>query len=107
MIIAIVLTISLAGQQQPPTHQPPTPPPAKPTDVPHTSTRSPDPQRNQERAIQVALDRAEFSPGALDGSAGKNTKKALNAHRKANGGNPQPAEPLMRYRITEQDAAGP
>ena len=107
MIIAIVLTISLAGQQQPPTQQPPTPPPATPTDVAPTSNPSLDPQRTQALAIQVALDRAGFSPGALDGSTGKNTKKALNAHRKANGGDPQPAEPLMRYRITEQDAAGP
>ncbi|HVL66115.1 MAG TPA: L,D-transpeptidase [Vicinamibacterales bacterium] len=58
-------------------------------------------------AIQVALDRAGFSPGALDGRMGAHTKKALDAYRKAHGGDPPAAEPLTRYRITDEDAAGP
>ena len=57
--------------------------------------------------MQVALDRAGFSPGALDGSIGPSTKKALEAYRQANGGDPQPAEPTTGYEITDADAAGP
>src|SRR5829696_946581 len=59
-------------------------------------------------ATQVALDRAGFSPGTLDGSVGPSTKKALEAYRKANGGNdPAPVEPTTKYLITDADAAGP
>lgn len=58
-------------------------------------------------ALQVALDRAGFSPGAIDGRAGSGTKKALEAHRQAHGGEPQMAEPTMKYRITDADVAGP
>jgi lipoprotein-anchoring transpeptidase ErfK/SrfK len=66
------------------------------------------PQQLTALAVQVALDRAGYSPGALDGSLGGNTRKALDAYRKANGGaEPQPTEPLMRYRVTDQDASGP
>ena len=58
-------------------------------------------------ALQVALDRAGFSPGALDGRMGKNTKKALDAYTKANGSEPPTMEAVTIYRITEQDVAGP
>ena len=58
-------------------------------------------------ALQVALDRAGFSPGAIDGQPGSSTKKALEAYRQANGGEPQIGEPTTRYEITADDAAGP
>lgn len=72
-----------------------------------TGTTGKDPVRNEALAIQVALDRAGFSPGVLDGAMGSNTKKALEAYRTANEAEPAAAEPLTTYRITEQDAAGP
>jgi len=58
-------------------------------------------------ALQVALDHAGFSPGTIDGSVGASTKKALDAYKKANGGDPPAVEPTTRYAITEADAAGP
>jgi lipoprotein-anchoring transpeptidase ErfK/SrfK len=71
------------------------------------ATTGTDPDRHAGLAVQVALDRAGFSPGALDGSIGSNTKKALDAYRKAHGGEPAALEPVTTYTITEQDAAGP
>jgi len=57
---------------------------------------------------QVMLDRAGYSPGEIDASAGTSTKRALEAFTK-NGGNAAalPADAVTTYAITEQDAAGP
>jgi lipoprotein-anchoring transpeptidase ErfK/SrfK len=59
-------------------------------------------------ATQVMLDRAGYSPGEIDGTSGVGTQRALDAFTK-HGGNAAalPQDALTRYRITEQDAAGP
>ena len=59
-------------------------------------------------ATQVALDRAGFSSGVIDGRMGMNTRKAMDAYRAREGRDIEPSsEPLLEYRITEPDAAGP
>jgi lipoprotein-anchoring transpeptidase ErfK/SrfK len=59
-------------------------------------------------AIQVALDRAGFSPGVIDGRMGGNTQRALEAYRLRYGRAPEPSpDALVHYQITAEDAAGP
>jgi lipoprotein-anchoring transpeptidase ErfK/SrfK len=59
-------------------------------------------------ALQVALDRAGFSPGELDGQAGPKTRLALVAYKAARNADPAlPPEPITSYTITPADAAGP
>jgi lipoprotein-anchoring transpeptidase ErfK/SrfK len=67
-----------------------------------------DADRHHTLALQVALDRAGFSCGVIDGRAGANTRRAIEAYRKAHGSEPAPVEqPLLKYRITSLDTAGP
>jgi lipoprotein-anchoring transpeptidase ErfK/SrfK len=65
------------------------------------------PQKHAALAVQVALDRAGFSPGVLDGQIGPSTKKALAAYRKAHDGEPPATDAVTQYQITEADVAGP
>jgi lipoprotein-anchoring transpeptidase ErfK/SrfK len=59
-------------------------------------------------ALQVALDRAGFSPGQIDGRNGRFTSRARDAFIEARMAPIEPsATPLMQYMITEADAAGP
>src|SRR5262245_39756742 len=71
-------------------------------------------------AVQVALDRAGFSPGEIDGRGGPKTRLALSEFQKSSslqatgavneetlGALRVPAEPLVTYTITPQDVAGP
>jgi len=57
--------------------------------------------------VQVALDRAGYSPGEIDASSGANTTRAEDAYARGGGGTVPEADPLVKYRISGQDAAGP
>ncbi len=90
--------------------------------APKKKTRSPAAFDRQMLALQVALDKAGFSPGQIDGHRGTFTTKALDAFRAARGitgtdGTPDAPviealgdayrNPLTKYTITEADVAGP
>jgi lipoprotein-anchoring transpeptidase ErfK/SrfK len=61
-------------------------------------------------ALQVALDRAGFSPGEIDAMPGANTDRAMTAYKAARGtldlGDAY-LNPVVSYTITPEDVAGP
>jgi len=93
--IAIVATLSQAPA--PPAHGTTSTPPAQ---VQQT------PEGIDALQLQVMLDRAGLSPGAIDGKMGANTRKAL-ALFNSSGMQSSLVPATTTYRITAEDAAGP
>jgi lipoprotein-anchoring transpeptidase ErfK/SrfK len=76
--------------------------------VPQRPSAAPPPKIHDVLAVQVALDRAGFSTGVVDGHMGVNTTRAMDAYRRMNGRDPEPIqEPVVNYQITQEDASGP
>lgn len=79
------------------------------------------PSQRDVLALQVALDRAGFSPGEIDGKTGTNSQRALRAFQQAQGLTPTGEldsvtivrlgsafkNPLSTYAISADDGAGP
>lgn len=100
-VLALLLAPGIAGAQKRP-------------------AQGPSPDAQQMLAVQVALDRAGFSPGEIDGRGGPKTRLALAEFQKSANLQPSgivseetlaalraPADPIVSYTITAQDVAGP
>ena len=103
LVCACMLMVSFGGvvEAQSQKRRPAKKPAAK------SATKKPVAPAFDEKALQaqVALDRAGFSPGEIDGRMGTSTTRALDAFTK-NGGTPDATiEALVTYKITDEDAA--
>jgi lipoprotein-anchoring transpeptidase ErfK/SrfK len=101
LVLSLAATLSLAPARQGQQAQHPAPPA-------RAAQENPSKPVSDAVAVQVMLDRADFSPGVIDGKSGGNTAKALAAYEK-NGGDPKalPLQPTTEYTITADDTAGP
>src|SRR3954468_4383447 len=90
---------------------PPSPPPAARTPRPapqhRIAARPVAPYDERALQQQVALDRAGFSPGVIDGHRGVHTEGAFAVFQAQRTAAVAPADTLARYHITAADASGP
>jgi len=107
MLTPLILALALVGSSPADPAQKHAAGPQKRPAATKPAARHPAPAPPDVLPQQVMLDRAGFSPGALDGRPGSNTDKAM-AEFIANGGSPTPpADVTTQYTITAEDAAGP
>ena len=107
LVLVAVLAQARPAPPPPPTAQqqektPPTTQGTKPT-----ASTQPQDAATDGLALQVALDRAGFSPGAIDGQAGIEHQEGARGVSQSEWRRPAVVEPTTQYQITAEDAAGP